>query len=224
MIPYLVTTAEEQRKKFLSLKTPREIADLLEVDYGRLVYHLYKVPDDEKYVEFSIPKRAGGARQILAPATALKILQRKLAQVLNEVYTIKPSAYGFLLSTGEWGSMGRIDVVLPDPLENQLRVEIAKRYGGKKGDLGRAVEAAIRLWIGKPVVERLKRVAQNPALNSADRRMAIEALAEMGEAAVEPLLEIANAPQFSSQERHLALEKVKRLLAESKRRLEGDER
>ncbi|MBI4361714.1 MAG: hypothetical protein HY558_00920 [Euryarchaeota archaeon] len=119
--------------------------------------------------------------------------------------------------------MGRIDVVLPDPLENQLRVEIAKRYGGKKGDLGRAVEEAVRIWIGKPVVERLRRVAQNPALTSEDRRMAIEALSEIGEAAVEPLLEIANTPRFSSPERHLALERVKRLLVESKKRLEKPE-
>lgn len=114
--------------------------------------------------------------------------------------------------------MARIDVVLPDELENQLRVEIAKRYGGRKGDLGRAVEEAIRLWMSKPIVDRLRRLATNPALTSDNRKVAIESLAEMGESALEALLEVGGAPHIP--ERQLALEKVRQILAQGKTKKE----
>lgn len=45
--------------------------------------------------------------------------------------------------------MGRISVDLPDELEKQLRLKTVERFGGKKGDLSRAVEEAIRTWIAK---------------------------------------------------------------------------
>lgn len=112
--------------------------------------------------------------------------------------------------------MGRIDVVLPDELEAQLRVEIAKRFGGRKGDLGRAVEDAVKLWMNRPIVERLRRLALSAALTPDNRKMAIETLAEMGEAALEPLLEISASP--FAPERQLALEKVRHIIAQSKHR------
>jgi predicted transcriptional regulator len=45
--------------------------------------------------------------------------------------------------------MGRISVDLPDELEKQLRLKTVERFGGKKGDLSRAVEEAVRTWIAK---------------------------------------------------------------------------
>ncbi|MGA3060430.1 MAG: ribbon-helix-helix domain-containing protein [Candidatus Bathyarchaeia archaeon] len=45
--------------------------------------------------------------------------------------------------------MGRISVDLPDELEKQLRIKTVERFGGKKGDLSKAVEEAIRTWIIK---------------------------------------------------------------------------
>jgi hypothetical protein len=45
--------------------------------------------------------------------------------------------------------MGRIGVDLPDELEKQLRIKTVERLGGKKGDLSRAVEEAVRTWIAK---------------------------------------------------------------------------
>jgi len=45
--------------------------------------------------------------------------------------------------------MGRISVDLPDELEKQLRFKTIERFGGKKGDLSKAVESAIRTWISK---------------------------------------------------------------------------
>jgi Ribbon-helix-helix domain len=45
--------------------------------------------------------------------------------------------------------MGRIGVDLPDELEKQLRIKTVERFGGKKGDLSRAVEEAVKTWILK---------------------------------------------------------------------------
>ena len=45
--------------------------------------------------------------------------------------------------------MGRICVDIPNDLERKLRVKVIQRFGGKKGDLSRAVEEAIREWIAK---------------------------------------------------------------------------
>ena len=45
--------------------------------------------------------------------------------------------------------MGRISVDLPDELEKQLRIKTVERFGGKKGDLSKAVEEAVKTWIAK---------------------------------------------------------------------------
>jgi len=45
--------------------------------------------------------------------------------------------------------MGRISVDLPDELEKQLRIKTIEKFGGKKGDLTRAVEEAVKTWIEK---------------------------------------------------------------------------
>jgi hypothetical protein len=45
--------------------------------------------------------------------------------------------------------MGRISVDLSEELEKQLRLKTVERFGGKKGDLSRAVEEAVKTWIAK---------------------------------------------------------------------------
>jgi hypothetical protein len=45
--------------------------------------------------------------------------------------------------------MGRISVDLPDELEKKLRFKTIERFGGKKGDLAKAVEEAIKSWVAK---------------------------------------------------------------------------
>ena len=45
--------------------------------------------------------------------------------------------------------MGRISVELSDDLEKQLRFKTIEKFGGKKGDLTRAVEDAVRTWIAR---------------------------------------------------------------------------
>jgi hypothetical protein len=43
--------------------------------------------------------------------------------------------------------MGRISVELSDELEKELRLKTIERFGGRKGDLSKAVEEAVRTWV-----------------------------------------------------------------------------
>jgi hypothetical protein len=43
--------------------------------------------------------------------------------------------------------VGRIDIVISDDLEEKFRKEVFKRKGMKKGNLSKAVEEAMLLWI-----------------------------------------------------------------------------
>ena len=43
--------------------------------------------------------------------------------------------------------MGRINVTLSDELEKALRFKTIERFGGKKGDLTRAVTDAVTTWV-----------------------------------------------------------------------------
>jgi len=43
----------------------------------------------------------------------------------------------------------KLTVMIPDELDKRLRVEIAKRMGGRKGDLTKAVIEALELWLKK---------------------------------------------------------------------------
>ena len=45
--------------------------------------------------------------------------------------------------------MGRICVDLSIELEKKLRISSINRFGGKKGDLSRAVEEAVKTWVAK---------------------------------------------------------------------------
>ena len=45
--------------------------------------------------------------------------------------------------------MGRISVDIPDELEKKLRFKTVDKFGGKKGDLSKAVEEAVSTWVSK---------------------------------------------------------------------------
>ena len=62
----------------------------------QLNFHLYVLPSEKKYKVFTVPKKSGGTRQISAPASPIKIIQRNLKQVLETVYKPKPSTHGFV--------------------------------------------------------------------------------------------------------------------------------
>lgn len=43
--------------------------------------------------------------------------------------------------------VGRISAILSDELEKELRFKAVEVFGGKKGDLSRAVEEAVKAWV-----------------------------------------------------------------------------
>jgi hypothetical protein len=43
--------------------------------------------------------------------------------------------------------LGRINVDISDQIEKQLRLKTVERFGGKKGDLSKAVQEAVKTWI-----------------------------------------------------------------------------
>lgn len=83
------------KKNFRSLTSARDVAVLLEVTYPQLTYYLYRKPIKSNYKSFQISKKSGGKRQIISPKSSLKILQRKLAYILQLVYTPKNCVHGF---------------------------------------------------------------------------------------------------------------------------------
>jgi len=43
--------------------------------------------------------------------------------------------------------MGRISAVISDELEKKLRLKTLETFGGRKGDLSKAVKDAIKTWV-----------------------------------------------------------------------------
>ncbi len=88
----------EKLKKSKSLS---DLANLLGYSPKGFAYILYKIPEEKKYTEFSIPKKMGGKRDIKAPTDKLKLLQKHLSDLLYECYyeinkNNKPISHGFL--------------------------------------------------------------------------------------------------------------------------------
>jgi RNA-directed DNA polymerase len=81
------------RQQFLALRTRDDIATLLEVDSRTLRYYLFKA---KRYRTFYLRKRSGGLRQISTPDNSLKIIQKKLNQVLHLVYGGRSPVHGFV--------------------------------------------------------------------------------------------------------------------------------
>ncbi len=50
--------------------------------------------------------------------------------------------------------MGRIDIVLSDEVEKELREAIVKELGMKKGNISIAIEEAIKMWIESKRIKR----------------------------------------------------------------------
>ena len=68
------------------------LAKLLGYQPKAVSYILYKIREEAKYTTFTIPKKDGGVREINAPVSHLKELQRRLADLLQRCFEEK---YGF---------------------------------------------------------------------------------------------------------------------------------
>lgn len=79
--------------KFSVLRSFRGVASLLEVSPQVLGFYLHRAAN---YKVFPIRKRNGGERIISSPISPLKIIQRKLNQVLHAVYKGRSPVHGFV--------------------------------------------------------------------------------------------------------------------------------
>ncbi len=77
---------------FSKLRTFSDIAGLLEVPPNTLRFYLHKA---NNYTVFALAKRSGGFRTISSPVSLLRIIQRKLNQVLHAVYGTRSPVLGF---------------------------------------------------------------------------------------------------------------------------------
>lgn len=78
----------------ISITSVSDIANLLEIPTGQLLYILYRKKDN--YRTFEIEKKNGKKRTINAPNGGLAILQAKLKPIIEYFYRPKKSAHGFV--------------------------------------------------------------------------------------------------------------------------------
>ena len=93
----LSRSCQELQHLFAELNAPEDVSALLEVAHRNFNYWVYRTPENRRYTTFYILKKNGEKRRIDAPTTNIKILQQKLNQVLQCVYTPKPSVHGFAI-------------------------------------------------------------------------------------------------------------------------------
>ena len=80
------------------IKTDRELAEFLGIEYKQLrflVYHRDVVSEDH-YHRYSVPKRKGGMRNIAAPKSVLKKVQRRILEGILCKLQVSDYAHGFL--------------------------------------------------------------------------------------------------------------------------------
>lgn len=90
--------------------------------------------------------------------------------------------------------MARIDAIIPDVLAKRLRVTVAQRFGGKKGDLSKGLIEAIESWVqsdeAAKVARKLAKTVRDTKTPSSVKEHAVAALAKTGGAGLELLAEI----------------------------------
>ena len=67
---------------FKNVQTRDELAFILRMPIQKLTHLLYIKKPENSYIQFRIPKRSGGVRQICAPDDDLKAAQKLLAKKL----------------------------------------------------------------------------------------------------------------------------------------------
>ncbi|MCL9685749.1 retron Ec67 family RNA-directed DNA polymerase/endonuclease [Legionella maioricensis] len=70
-------------ERLKAASTIQDLAVLLNLKASQLSYALFILPDEKKYTQFGVPKKAGGERIINAPQERLKHIQRSLADLLQ---------------------------------------------------------------------------------------------------------------------------------------------
>lgn len=94
--PKLSSSNEALISSFKSLKSFKDVCNILEVTPTHLHYILYKKTVPKYYYIFEIPKKTDGKRAITAPQGSLKILQQKLNSIMKLVYKPNSAIHGYV--------------------------------------------------------------------------------------------------------------------------------
>ena len=94
--PYLEKDLDTCVEQIKALRTPQDVAHLLEVPVGQLLHILYKQAEGKQCTTFTIPKKTKGHRTITASIGSKRILQDKLKPILTELYKTKACVHGFV--------------------------------------------------------------------------------------------------------------------------------
>lgn len=109
--------------------------------------------------------------------------------------------------------MARIDAVLPDDLDDRFRLEVAKRFGNKKGNMLRAISEAIDKWTAtdesRGMAKKFAKGVRNAKDSMGVRQHSLEALAAMGIAGRELLADIGTDSSIPDSLREQALKTIK---------------
>lgn len=83
-------------EKFLQIKTLSDLADILECKLNTLIYYCKYKQSSKCYTSFLLKKKNGGERLIVAPNKQLKYIQKRLSDILYDIYSPKKIATGFI--------------------------------------------------------------------------------------------------------------------------------
>ena len=86
----------EISKKFLKIKTLDDLADILKCKLNTLLYYCKYRQSSKCYTSFLLKKKSGGERLIVAPNKQLKYIQKRLSDILYDIYSPKKIATGFI--------------------------------------------------------------------------------------------------------------------------------
>lgn len=81
---------------YYDIKEPEDVARYLKRSMEDIHALFFEIPENDRYVEFTIPKKNGGHREISAPIDVIKEIQRDLALLFQAVYTPIKAVNGFV--------------------------------------------------------------------------------------------------------------------------------
>ena len=88
----------EITERFLNIKTLDELSEILKCKLNTLKYYCKFKQSSKCYSPFLLRKKSGGVRLIVAPNKQLKFIQRRLSDILYDIYSPKKIATGFVKS------------------------------------------------------------------------------------------------------------------------------
>lgn len=94
----LISLCKNINEGKLSITSPTDVANLLQVPTGQLLHILYKRKNN--YSQFEVKKKNGGIRKISSPNSSISILQERLKIILDYFYRPKRCAFGFISGKG----------------------------------------------------------------------------------------------------------------------------